>query len=75
MFQGKRGRRTAERQIGDADEQRKVGGVDEDLRKSGLAAGSAAAKRIVRRKAILRRASEPGLGAIPAGAQTGTSQD
>ena len=72
LFQDKRGRRTAERQIGNADEQRKVGGVDEDLRKSSFAAGSAAAKRIVGRKSILRRASETWLGAIPAGAWTGT---
>src|ERR1019366_4398709 len=75
LFQGKRGRGGAEGEIGDADEEGEITGVDEDLRKSGIAAGGAAAERIVRRKAILDGAAEPGLGAIPAGAEYGTSQD
>jgi hypothetical protein len=74
MFQNQRGRGTAERQIGNPDVQSKVGLVDEDLRKSRLAASRAAAERIICRKPVLRRTSETWLGAIPAGALTGARQ-
>ena len=75
VFERQRGRGTAEGEIGDADEEGEVGSVDEDLREAGIAAGRAAAKRVVGCKAIFAGAAESGLGAIPAGAQTGTSQD
>src|ERR1035441_5190644 len=75
VLQGERGRGTAKAEIGDAGEEGKIGGVDEDLRKPGIAAGGTRAERIVRRKAILAGAAESGLGAIPAGGPTGTSQD
>ena len=75
VLQGERGRGTAKGEIGDAGEEGEIGGVDEDLRKPGIAAGGARAERIVRRKAIFAGAAESGLGAIPAGGPTGTSQD
>ena len=74
LFQGQRGRGTAEGEIGDADEKGEIGSVDEDLRESGVAAGGALAKCVVRRKAILAWAAKPTLGTVSAGAPTGTWQ-
>jgi hypothetical protein len=75
VLQRKGGRGTAEGEIGGADEEGEIGGVDEDLRESGIAAGGAAAKRIVGCKAIFAGAAEWDLGAVPAGADTGTLQN
>jgi hypothetical protein len=75
VFQGKGRSGTAEGEIGDADEQGEIGGVYEDLRESGIAAGGAAAKRIVGCKAIFAGSAERDLGAVPAGAETGTLQN
>src|SRR5439155_23981831 len=61
-------RRSAERKVGDPDEQRQIGGVDENLRITRGAAGIAAANRIVCGKTVLERTPESRLGAIPASA-------
>jgi len=58
LFQGQRVGGSAEGEIGDADENSEIGGIDEDLRESGIAAGGALAEGIVGREAILAGAAE-----------------
>ena len=67
-FERERGCGAAKHKIGDPDEERQVGGVNEKLRVSGVAAGVPAANGIVRSEAVVARTSESRLGAITAGA-------
>ena len=67
-FERECGRRAAKHKIGDPDEKREVGCVDENLRITGVAAGVAAANRVVRGEMVIARTPESGLGAIPASA-------
>ena len=65
-FERECGRRAAKHKIGDPDEKRQVGCVDENLRVAGVAAGVATANRVVRGEVVIARTTESGLGAVTA---------